>query len=491
MLISNTEWKLCIYSNMSHHQMQRVQLDNIFSELTNICKNVSQNSVQAKGCDTFISQGKITLANINTHDRVLVQLLGFTENRVKRGLLNAVGAISKQLFGTLDDSDTTHYNDLFNELREDQQTTNDVVAFYTTIIDNLIQEFNVSSAYMGSIEQNVATLHHSLNKLEEEMFAQELRQEINVLLMETFEIFTLCANQYKFSQSHLFDILEAARHGHLHPYVISPDELLGELNRIQKHFDSTMNWRLPLVVSNTNSSLKLISLNIYTINNQVVYLLKVPIVTKNTFSIFQVTSVPRCTLSNLISVIVPATEMLVVSDDKQYYFNINKADLTQCSKMSSQDFVCTASHAFNIAHTKGTCEFELFTSPHHIPLICCPRIMSTNQTFFLELASANSWIFVASQNEHAQVICRNSSSFVELKGIGVISIYGGCTLRAKNILLTTHATFLTKTTLAFQSDLQDLPMPQFDLKTLFNSSSHETHLTQITASYLKPNKVRD
>lgn len=72
-----------------------------------------------------------------------IQLKLLTQYRQKRGLIDAIGSISKSLFGTLDADDLTTINANIDKLFNDENELKTIVANQTALIRKIISNDNM------------------------------------------------------------------------------------------------------------------------------------------------------------------------------------------------------------------------------------------------------------------------------------------------------------------------------------------------------------
>jgi len=108
-----------------------------------------------------------------------------------------------------------------------------------------------------------------------------------------------------------------------------------------------------------------------------------------------------------------------------------------------------------------SCEFELFHPTQNPPLVCSPRIMSLNFTMYFQIASPNSWIYVAPYPEQVQIVCEKITEHVVIHEIGILTIKAGCEVHAPQVVLTTQISFnsfinISRSSNLFRFDLKDI-----------------------------------
>ena len=81
---------------------------------------------------------------------ILQKLLG--KQRVKRGLANFVGDVSKTLFATLSNSDLTEINNEFDKIYDDNKSVTNILSNYTInlkqVLDSSLINHELNTEYL-------------------------------------------------------------------------------------------------------------------------------------------------------------------------------------------------------------------------------------------------------------------------------------------------------------------------------------------------------
>ncbi|GFG35595.1 hypothetical protein Cfor_00315 [Coptotermes formosanus] len=105
----DTEWKTIVYVPLKPTTNQTDALDKYISYINKLCNEVEIRNWTE--CNHFEDTAKNKLQQVKSTE-VLRDITDFKENgkRAKRGVFNFIGAVSKILFGTMDDDDEKYYN---------------------------------------------------------------------------------------------------------------------------------------------------------------------------------------------------------------------------------------------------------------------------------------------------------------------------------------------------------------------------------------------
>ncbi|XP_063911941.1 uncharacterized protein LOC135128792 [Zophobas morio] len=124
-LITNDNWQLIVYSNISHLVRDQHLSSNWHSLSAIACSEIKDNN-SFSICQNYENIISPTILRLKEKIRNLLDTLGennlSSSNRLKRGLANFVGQASKFLFGTLDEEDANYYNEQIRKFSEREET---------------------------------------------------------------------------------------------------------------------------------------------------------------------------------------------------------------------------------------------------------------------------------------------------------------------------------------------------------------------------------
>ena len=111
-LYSN-EWQVIVYYDLTNYYFELTKLNQYIINIRTMCNKMLAVHENMYLCTNIAQQFELILNGIK--DRNI--LLRPQKQKKKRSLFNAVGTLSKTLFGTLNEDDAYHYDDLINELK--------------------------------------------------------------------------------------------------------------------------------------------------------------------------------------------------------------------------------------------------------------------------------------------------------------------------------------------------------------------------------------
>ena len=137
-----------------------IDLSDIFNNIDTLGKHIT---VTQKHCTTScqVKPEILSLTNKFNNVKTPETHLGLlTHSRVKRELIDAIGSISKTLFGTLDSDDLQLINQNINKLFSEENKLNNIVANQTALIGKIL---NTDS--LKQLEKVNADIQNEINQV--------------------------------------------------------------------------------------------------------------------------------------------------------------------------------------------------------------------------------------------------------------------------------------------------------------------------------------
>jgi len=226
----------------------------------------------------------------------------------------------------------------------------------------------------------------------------------------------------------LVEILLSARSGQIHPSLMSTKDLLEQLKNIKLNLPSGTNMPLEVQFSNVYNLIKLSDLTVYTNNNNIVFILNIPLVYQHELSLYNLIPLPVCVPENKkkCMYIKPKHDFLAVTKTKELYSTYDNFNPTICK--SVHDFLlCPETHPLHSRSMRPMCEILLMQEPKEVPESCEIRHIEMATSVFHKLRHKNEWLYVTN-NDSIFVTCdedRESKNHI-LEGAGIILLNETC-----------------------------------------------------------------
>lgn len=462
----NDEWNLVTYIDVKHFDQRYEQIE-IFNTITvKLCKNPLVSDYRWTACNQFVTTVEQNLRQIKSDKDLVRQLLGTeVNNRPKRGLINFIGQGAKLLFGVLDEADADYYNTKIDELQNNEDVVANLVKQQTNVVQSTILTLNKT---IGDVEYNEQLLRQSIEKVNKHINDADnmINKSLNFFHFKTdveehIAIITLMLNQYQDDLTHLITAILSAQRGVIHPYIMTPAQLVHELKGILPYIPTSLTFPLPLSEDNAHSLLLSVRVTVFVKMHRLIMLILVPLIRPDDFTLFRLTPFPVHLEGDKYLFIKPGTTYLAIDKVKQHYTTINPGELSDCKEIVYGKHICQQSHPMYLTHVNEACEVKLYQFNTAIPQDCDKRLISLERSFWFQLQASNSWLFVLPKPESVTISCTASKNHkkpidVLLEGTGSLTLNQDCKAYGQSAMLTPKSSYSSETLIDF--------VPPFDIQ---------------------------
>lgn len=447
-LLETSSWKLINSIDLENYYDLYDNFIFSYTKMLELCELRDSQKEYLKPCiiaKSLFNRRSRVLHRVQDNNSIIGEILNSQQflNRTKRGLVNAVGNVAKVLFGTLDENDAKHYNEILQKLETKQITMQHLLSDQISIFENTILSLNSSNQANKQIFEN---LNGKVNQIET-FINDHIKGVINNITLyenfafqfsEYFSLFELVSEQFQFYQSDLLNIILYAQNGILHPLVLSPKGLINHLVKQSMYLPKGLSFPVPLYHHYSHDLYKTMSPNVFYSNCKLYFILHIPLVSDISYNIVKMTSLPMKVnnekLSHIFSFISSEHHYLVIDSLKRNYFFFDNTDLKDCSKIDNK-YVCKEKYPLFLLPIHNDCEALLYTHPHIIPESCKKRVIAIHKTIFIKVLKINSWIFVSPNDETLTIKCPNFESSISLNNSGILDLAPQCTAFTSSITL--------------------------------------------------------
>lgn len=265
-----------------------------------------------------------------------------------------------------------------------------------------------------------------------------------------------------------------AKNNILHTYVMSSNDLLIKLSQIQLR----QSQKLPIeLTKNTiNEYYKLLKIEVNRVENNIMFIIKIPIVESTTYTLYEVIPLPIPHNSSHSLYIKHLSPYLLIDPSKTYYSQLQS--LEDCSLAASRNYICHGV-VINRVHEKPSCEIMTFITRKETISSMCQTRATKLQTEFWHSIAENEWLFVMTNTHYATLSCGPSSiNDIEINNIGILQLSQNCKLYSDTIILESTS----KTNQNFSQE--KIPIYIDDV-----GCNYEEINTEISSIKLKPIKI--
>ena len=454
----NDEWKMIIYLDFEDVREQYKRIESLHTQFTSLCNTFIKRELIVSLCEMINPQLDQTLNILHAQNKLISNILGSRTDLIsKRGLVNAVGSLAKQLFGTLDENDAVYYDEQIKILHENEKHLQSLLNQQTSVKESVVGHINKTIGFINELNTKISKIAFRMSKLENSTIINESTTHNAAAINEVFAIFTSVSDRFQIVQTHIVDILTSASRGILHPYVINAEELLKELVKIQNILPKSISLPIKLDMDEMDILYKIVKTHVFYKNKNLCFVLEIPLIRNIEFQIFKITSVPVRIDEKAFTIVIPEKELLIIDAVKQHYLLYDVQELQGCLETRKTKFICEQKSPVHISHTNNNCVRSLFDPVNSIPKSCSSRVMVLHLPIFLQLAQSNAWIYVTPNPERLFLTCKAENHQATLNGTGILTIKPGCEARSENSILNSKTIFNSKVNLKQFNEIPELP----------------------------------
>lgn len=385
-----------------------LEINKLYIKSKNISETIIPNSEYLFETSNYFKILKLIQDRVETK---IVEILPHP-NRIKRGLINALGSVFKAVSGNLDASDGERYEKLIAELQNNQNNLAGNILKENSISLSIIKKFNTT---IQQISHNEKLLESKLNQVSFIVQKTTYRENANLIKDTLNQII----NVYEIIDATLQDIensIAFSRLETMHPSIIKTEDLYFELLKIQKKVGLQ---QMPLKVTLENILIfeKFIKLECFILNNKITYLLHFPITYPELFNYLHLYSIPVLRKGQF-KVIVPRNKFLL--KNKLHYAYRGQ----ECQEVNKQSFICDNMDLQEI-NENSPCTVKLLDASKATST--CQQIETkVTQPIIKQLETADQWIFILPKEEVVKLKCRHQEESQKLFGTYLMQIPNNC-----------------------------------------------------------------
>ncbi|KAJ0177012.1 hypothetical protein K1T71_007445 [Dendrolimus kikuchii] len=369
------------------------------------------------------------------------------DNRIKRSAwIGGIGTILKQVFGTLDENDALKYDEAITALQNNEKQLISLMKENILVTTSVIERYNET---LQKIKDNEIYLSNAINNLS--VSVKNITELTNGLqiLVKVNEILTTLEASILTLSFQLEDITNAilfSSQNILHPAIITPNQLYRELANNHRHLPGDLELPVVLDLSNMHLILSISKLVCYYLNNKIMFVVQVPLVSTKEYMLFHNIALPtphNPEQPNSFSLILPTNKYIAMTKDKAQYCIFN--DLGNCKNVSPGNFICNVETVYS-TDAKQCCESELLAKVISEKPPQCETKTVFGKIDIWKSISNNKWIYIQSESTKLSIDCSNSKLYeTVIIGTGIINIPENCVGYCKSTTLIPNSNILNIT----------------------------------------------
>lgn len=406
---SEQQWTLLTYLNMSYYLKQQTAIDALIIKIDEVCKKSTE--ITCKQIYYTIKQRIPVIKNSFSNFQYLIG----HHVRNKRGWFNLIGKGLKTIFGTLDSEDADYYDDAIKSLEQNQKDSLRILQDQLTIFSDTFHDFNTTANNIKRMQKGFndiilkintenSKFINEINNYGKSQYEEQLIDYINTLVTDI-----------EIELNKITNVVMFTKIGQIHPLIIPPKKLITELIDSKQSLPNELIYPVDLKLENIYLIYKISEIICYLEEEKLIFVIKVPLTTREKFEVYNVLPIPIQKFYNTI-MIKPKRKLLIISMSKTKATLLN--ELENCKGLGIEK-ICkqvTMSNPFN----NEKCETELFIRNKIIDE-CDKRIIDQDIEVFHKLETSNSWLYTLTQPVVVNINC-GSMDNIKIQGTGIITI---------------------------------------------------------------------
>ncbi|PNF43974.1 hypothetical protein B7P43_G00917 [Cryptotermes secundus] len=458
-----SEWKLVTYVNISKLETTYNTLVDFVAQTGAMCKELPPEAIST--CQSDLSLMNQSVLKIHRTRRIISEITKNKEEevfhsdnththakRIKRGVFNFIGTVSKILFGTLSSEDADYYQNKISELESEQLSMLKVAKEQMTVVRSTLQTVNYTLVDIAAnelqINENSRTMQKQVNENVEKTNQAFSQTTLLIATNQHMIIIEHLIGQLKEGYDTLLFAIIFAQKGILSPQIITPGDIIRAFQDSHSILPRDLSLPNTARVAYEHVLMNIIDIDVFLNNNLLGYVLKIPLVNSAVFHLYKLIPFPTKVNNseNIFVFIESEKDFLMIDTLKQVYVKLNELELDECKVISPDWRVCKQTFPVKSTHVHQECEVRLLEPTTRIPLDCKRKIISLDDVTWLPLTH-NKWIFATSHKERVTILCNDlEPSDIILQGTGVLSMFGRCDALGLNTKLQTQMSFTSNRT---------------------------------------------
>jgi hypothetical protein len=434
-----TMWKTIVYVDLNSENLEVDTLGSYIDHVDRLC-----NSIQVKnwtGCSQFREGVTDHFRHLRTSEDLLKEIVGkeYGDSRLKRGIMNFIGEISKVLFGTLDENDAEYYDEQIRKFEANSDDTTDLLKQQVCVLKTTLGAFNET---LRDVEHNDKLMRKGLTDIQNYLgtLASETTRELSIFEAKfTIEKHITQVNNalttLQRNMDLLLDSVVHAQTGGIQPQIVPPRLLLDSLRESQSFFPHDTVPPFPLSTDSTGMVYKLCETKVYIKNNKLSYVISTPLVNKGEFRVYRLVPVPIQANKGKLVYIKTVKSILCVDNGRQYYYFSSEAELQKCKVTTKDKYVCKQEKPLLSSLVQEECAVRLLRMWKNLPESCEVHVAQLTHTAWTQVED-NEWVYYTPGADSMTVLCADRDPIdVLLRGAGKLILDPTCKGYSKAALL--------------------------------------------------------
>jgi len=462
-------WKLVIKLDIGALEIRFQQLQDYMNQMTEECDALIGNTHQTcMNILRIIRKGSTKLTTLLTHLRTL-----YKTPTSKRGLIDAIGTISKTLFGTMDADDERVINEQLDLLRNKQHTLQHAMKNQLKVLKGTI-------GHMDSLEKTLTYNDNLLVNVTERMKSQLAKFSRQEDIDERLLVLTTILTDLVDDTENTMDFLTLTGDGIIMTRLLPIETIVVELREAAAQLTQGLHFPFKVQLENWHTIQKYIKINAYYDRPDIYTILKFPIIAYPTYKIINTVSLPVHDNKNIFTFVKVNHPLLAIDKENHHYMLPNRDELKTCVR-DVTTYTCDQNLPIYYAEAEAPCEVQIYMNAPGQMRNCEKGQVLTENTLWITLTEEQSWLYSTPNPQEIAIRCENRiEDKITLKKTGKLSVNKKCTVITPHVTLRTEKAIKVKEIQAY--------IPTFNL-TLEYKSDYKITSEKKTAEKIKLKQV--
>lgn len=412
-----------------------MNINKVFNDVQSYCQK--NEVIGVSQCHNLLQPLEAILKDLQRDFNAVSHLVSDNYVSKRSAWFSGIGTVFKHIFGTLTEDDAKNYEDAIKTLYENDKkisgTLKKTVIASKSAISNINQslyEMNLNQAKLSDVVKHLASsVSNITNAFNEVNFRNNLYNTLNILQSNLLTL--------SFKVEDLLNSILLIKSNTLHPSVLTPNQMYNDIVNNFKLLPKFRDFPVSIDISNIHILINIADLTCYYLNEKLMFIVKIPLVTLEQLNIYKTVPLPiPHTEGNLNSfaMILPSEQFVALSTDKLSYTYLK--DLKDCKSILTNTYLCEITDVYAVLNNPS-CEIEIITKAlTTLPENCPVKVLLGDMDIWHKLNN-NKWVFVQSKPTKLSIECNQNVSDLIISGTGVLNLPTDCVGFHKNFKLVT------------------------------------------------------
>lgn len=180
---------------------------------------------------------------------------------------------------------------------------------------------------------------------------------------------------------------------------------------------------------------KITKMAVYYSGNQIVFLIKIPLVTELELTLYKILPIPHRFNKNHSIVLKPEFQYVGITKNRRQFKTFTETQLLSCTETELFN-ICPEFQPIQYESVRQPCEISLFKNPEVLPNNCEAGVIIITKNIYHKLKYSNTWLYTTI-NDTLTITCQRETEpyILKIQSQGLIYLNQDCRAYANDIVL--------------------------------------------------------